>query len=249
MRWYLIVVYMLSISALAEAPKALHLVEDPWPPYTYGEYSSKPTRGAVVEVLEYIFRDSHLKLTLYPWKRALLLAKEGIVDGLMLTVETKEREDDFIFSEPIFNDEIVFIVHSEQAIHYQGLHSLKGLIIGTVHGSKYSNEFQEAIQQKVITVEPADEIQTNIKKLMNRRIDVVVSSKIAFCNTFKEIWPEANFTILSPALKKIELKIAISKKSSLAHHIDYINKEIIAFKKEPNYHEIVKRYFGECHVK
>ena len=66
MRWYLIVVYMLSISALAEAPKALHLVEDPWPPYTYGEYSSKPTRGAVVEVLEYIFRDSHLKLTLYP---------------------------------------------------------------------------------------------------------------------------------------------------------------------------------------
>jgi hypothetical protein len=67
------------------------------PPYTYGELSLKPPKGAVVEALEYLFKHVEIKLTLYPWKRALAMAKEGVVDGLMLTIETAERNHKSLF--------------------------------------------------------------------------------------------------------------------------------------------------------
>jgi len=238
--------FFITLQGWCDAPKSIHLVEDPWPPYTYGELSSKPQKGAVVEALEYLFKHVELKLTLYPWKRALAMAKEGVVDGLMLTLETGERKEDFIFSEPLFDDEIVFITRTDTKLRYEGLHSLQDIIVGTVHGSKYSDEFQEAIRTKHIQIEPADELQTNIKKLMNKRIDVMIASKIAFCGALKDLNTDFHYKALSPALKKIELKIAISKHSPFAEQMQSINQNIAHLKRDKSYQEIINRYFDTC---
>ncbi len=245
-RCIFILTCIVTLYGWCDLPKRIHLVEDPWPPYTYGEPSFEPTKGAVVEVLQHIFHTVELKLTLHPWKRALLLAKEGKVDGLMLTIETKERQEDFIFSAPLFYDEIVFITRADTILPYKGLHSLQGLKIGTVNGSKYSDEFQEAILNQQIHIEPADEIQTNIKKLMSKRIDVMIASKIAFCSAHKELYKDKNYTIISPSLKKIDLKIAITKQSPFAKHMDTINQEIRRFKNDASYQQIRQRYFDVC---
>jgi len=245
-RSLVILSFMVSMYGWCDATKSIHLVEDPWPPYTYGELSSEPKKGAVVEVLKHIFKNVELKLTLYPWKRALAMAQEGVVDGLMLTVETKEREKEFVFSVPLFRDEIVFIARSDTMLNYTGLHSLQGVTIGTVHGSKYSDEFQDAIRTNLIHIEPADEIQTNIKKLINKRIDVIIASKIAFCGAHKELYADKNYTIFSPALKQIELKIAISKQSPFAQEINAINTEIARFIHTQSYKDIINRYFDTC---
>jgi polar amino acid transport system substrate-binding protein len=239
--------FMMTLYGWCDMPKRIHLVEDPWPPYTFGELSSEPQKGAVVEALAYIFKNTELKLTLYPWKRALAMAKEGVVDGLMLTLETGERKEDFVFSAPLFYDEIVFITRADTKLRYEGLHSLQGITIATVHGSKYSDEFQEAILNKRIQVEPADELQTNIKKLMNKRIDVMIASKIAFCGALKDLNTDLHYKALSPALKKIELKIAISKHSPFAGQIESINQDIARLKKDTSYKEIMQRYFLICH--
>lgn len=245
-RCIFILSFVVTLYGWCDMPKSIYLVEDPWPPYTYGEFSSHPQKGAVVEALGYIFRDIELKLKLYPWKRAIAMAKEGVADGLMLTVETGERKENFVFSAPLFHDEIVFITSPDTVLHYEGLHSLKGLIIGTVHGSKYSDEFQKAIQDKVIQIEPSDELQTNIKKLMSKRIDVIIESKIVFCAALKDLHMDIPYTVLSPAYKKVELKIAISKQSPFAAHMDSINNEIARLKQDAAYKQIMHRYFDTC---
>jgi len=245
-RAMIILSFMVTMYGWCDMPKSIHLVEDPWPPYTYGELSSEPQKGAVVEALAYIFKNMELKLTLYPWKRALAMAKEGKVDGLMLTLETQERKEDFIFSDPLFYDEIVFITRADTTLRYEGLHSLQGITIGTVHGSKYSDEFQEAILNKRIQIEPSDELQTNIKKLMNKRIDVMIASKIAFCGALKDLNTDMHYKALSPALKKIELKIAISKHSPFSGQMQSINQDIARLKNDKFYKEIMHRYFDTC---
>jgi len=245
-RAMIILSFMVTLYGWCDMPKSIHLVEDPWPPYTYGELSSEPQKGSVVEALAYIFKNMELKLTLYPWKRALAMAKEGKVDGLMLTLETQERKEDFIFSDPLFYDEIVFITRADTTLRYEGLHSLQGITIGTVHGSKYSDEFQEAILNKRIQIEPADELQTNIKKLMNKRIDVMIASKIAFCGALKDLNTDMHYKALSPALKKIELKIAISKHSPFSGQMQSINQDIARLKHDKSYKEIMHRYFDTC---
>lgn len=245
-RYIFILSFVMTVYGWCDAPKSIHLVEDPWPPYTYGELSSAPQKGAVVEALNYIFKNVELKLTLYPWKRALAMAKEGVVDGLMLTLETGERKENFVFSDPLFYDEIVFITRPDITLNFKDLHSLQGLMIGTVLGSKYSDEFQEAIRTKLIQTEPADNIETNIKKLMSKRIDVMIESKIAFCSALKDLHTDINYTVLSPAHKKIELKIAISKHSPFSKQMESINQDIARLKKDTSYKKIMQRYFLTC---
>lgn len=243
----IVLILVLSATMWAQThPKAVHFVEDPWPPFTYGELSGEPTKGAAVEALKMVFANHALKLTLYPWKRAVMMAQEGVADGLMLTVETTERQNFFVFSEPLFKDEIVFIVNEESRLTYRGLSSLKGLKIGTIHGSKYSDAFQEALAQKNFEAIPADELQTNIKKLSSKRIDAMIASRIAFCGALKEMHEPSGYTILSPAFQTIEFKIAISKKSQLKDEIETINRRIRQLKTEHQLDAITKRYFDTC---
>lgn len=227
--------------------KILYFVEDPWPPFTYGELSREPSKGAVVEALKMVFSDTPLKLVLYPWKRAVMMAQEGVADGLMLTVETTERQKFFVFTETLFSDEIVFIVHTDSAFTYRGIASLEGLKIGTILGSKYSDAFQEALSQKIFEAIPSDELQTNIKKLSSKRIDVMIASRIAFCGALKEMNETlSGYKILSPAFHTTELKIAISRKSSLHEEIETINTRIRRLKADHQLDTIIKRYFDAC---
>jgi len=242
-----LLILVLSVTIWAQTqPKAVHFVEDPWPPFTFGELSGEPTKGAAVEALKMVFANYALKLSLYPWKRAVTMAQEGVADGLMLTVETTERQNFFVFSEPLFYDEIVFIVNADSAFRYRGIDSLEGLKIGTILGSKYSDAFQEALAQKKFEAIPTDELQTNIKKLSSKRIDTMIASRIAFCGAIKEMHEPSRYTILSPAFQTIEFKIAISKKSPLKDEMETINSRIRQLKTEHQLDAITTRYFDVC---
>lgn len=207
----------------------VYLVEDPWYPYTIGELSQEPQGGSVVEILKEIFPSPkyELKLKLYPWKRAIEMAQQGVADGLMLTLETQQRKKFFLFSNTLFVDDILFFKRKKENITFEDFESLKGLSIATIRGSKYSDAFQEALEQKIFAIEASDSIELNIQKLINKRVDLTIILKSVADEIFKSK-PEL-FKKIEPLNKPLatkEFKIAISKKSKLSKEMGYINEKI-----------------------
>lgn len=242
----LILFYIIIVSMLYGKEKVF-FVEDPWPPYSMGKLSSKPTSGIAVELIEEIFKNKYdLEMKLYPWKRAILLAKNGLADGLILTLETEKRKKFFVFSDPLIEDNIlIFQKKDKKEITYRSLEDLKGLKIGVILGSAYSNEFQKKVKSGILNVEAVSNIETNIKKLINDKIDVLLLSQIVSQKILKmdptlkkEIRP------LGKPLVSKKFKIAISKRSFLSkeENIAYINKRIKKLKKSGKLKAIILKY-------
>lgn len=241
------VILLCSIALMwGKVPDRIHFVEDPWPPFTYGEFSSAPTHGFMVEVLTLLFHDEALTMTLYPWKRAIAMAQEGKVDGLMLTVQTVEREEDFVFSDEIWFDEMVLISSSTLKLSFDGVDSLKGLKVGTILGAQYSDTFQDALKKGIFQAVASEEIHSNIKKLSLGRIDAVIDSKLNICEALKSDENVSRYHFINPPFKRATLKIAISKRSPWAEHINIINQRIANLKKQKTFEELVNHYLKRC---
>jgi ABC-type amino acid transport substrate-binding protein len=103
----------------------IFLVEDPWPPFTYGKHSHRPTGGLAVEAVQKIFEKQRLTLKLYPWQRAINMVKYGKADGMMLTVATSRRKNDFVFSKAIFHEPVVFVSLKKQAFVFESMADLR----------------------------------------------------------------------------------------------------------------------------
>lgn len=243
MRAALVIIMFFSFS---QAEK-LYFVEDPWPPYTYGKVSKAPTKGAAVDALKQIFENAEIELMLLPWKRAIEIAKAGKADGLMLTIATNEREKYFVFTEALFSQKIVFISKADLQINYTTFSDLKNYKIATVIGSKYSDSFQKAIKEIPLQIEEARNIQTNIKKLYAKRVDLLVASLPTFCGALEETNLSAkDFRALNTPIAEKKFKIAISKKSSLAKKVDSVNQKILQLQENGVLQNIKNRYFNQC---
>lgn len=225
--------------------ETVYLVEDPWKPYTIGELSQKPDSGMAVEAVKYIFQNKYnLQMKLLPWKRAIILAKNGLADGLMLTLETKKRKKYFLFSDTIFTDDILlFQQKNHKNISFNTFDDLKGLKIGVINGAAYSTDFQKAVKTLQLNVEPVSKISINIDKLLINKLDLIIISKKVATSIFKEKSDLKNrLKALDKPLVSKEFKIAISKKSFLVNDIDFINNKIKELKQSGELNKIIQKY-------
>jgi len=211
------------------------LVEDPWPPYTFGESGSVVEKGLMVEVLAELSRrvDLTFRLELYPWKRCIYMVQNQKADALMLTVKTAEREKFAYFTKPFFVNKIQFYYKKGGSFSWNEFTDLKGLVIGVVDGSKYSQAFQDAIVRHDLTVEVVHSIEINLQKLKTGRIDIspvldVVAAETIAANA--EFGGE--FSVAEKPLRIAPLQMAIGRSSPLMDYKDDINGAIDEMKKD-----------------
>ncbi|MBF0376281.1 MAG: transporter substrate-binding domain-containing protein [Desulfamplus sp.] len=76
-----------------------------------------------------------IRLTVYPWKRAVYDTKTGAEDVIFPTIKNPQREGDFYFSKESV-DQVNFLVYVplDSTIEWSGLSSLEGLTIGQIAG-------------------------------------------------------------------------------------------------------------------
>jgi polar amino acid transport system substrate-binding protein len=127
--------------------------------------------AAIIRYLEASI-DLRFDVRRYPWKRALENTKngEGIIFGIS---KTPERLQKFIFSEPVFTDQIWLVTRCDSVFEFKKLQDLKGKTIGIVRGASFGDEFD---QQSNVLFKVEDDTGANharFMKLYNRRMDAL----------------------------------------------------------------------------
>ena len=81
----------------------------------------------------------------FPWKRAVGMAKEGVVDIIFPISKTKQREELFLFSKQSFNSVsyLIYVRNDFASDIYTDLSSLNGLQIGYMRGWNYGKLWNE----------------------------------------------------------------------------------------------------------
>lgn len=142
------------------------------PPKIYLE--NKEPKGILVDILNYIERDSDIKFTikLVPWARAFDYAKNGH-GGIVGLSKTQARVKLFDFSTVLFYDDIMIVVLKGYEFQFSAIQDLQGMIVGVRRGSSYGDTFEEG-RKTVFTVSEDSNSKQRLKKLLRKRIDAAL---------------------------------------------------------------------------
>lgn len=203
------VFYVSNTTALANE-KEIKIATTEFPPF----YSkSLKNDGYVSEVIRAAFERKGYKIQIdfLPWKRALVMAKDGRYDGIFTLWYRKEREKWFVYSTPLATDVIGFFKLKKKKITFDKLTDLKPYSIGTVRG--YANP-EAFVKADLKCEESIDDLQ-NIKRLIYRRIDLILIGRIMGRYLIKKDFPTYLDKIewMGVSLTEDKQYLGISKKS------------------------------------
>ncbi len=161
------------LSAQTASAENLSVAATEWPPF-YG--SELPDNGFMTEiVIEAFNRAGHTSdVAFLPWKRAFEGTRDGKYDALFTMWYREEREEFFLFSDPLPSNELVLLVRAGEDSTFEGYDKLKGKTIGVVRGYAAPPGFEEA----KLKVSEARDDEENLRKLLRGRIDMALTDRI-----------------------------------------------------------------------
>lgn len=173
------------LSAQALAAQDLSLAATEWPPF-YG--SELPDNGFMTEIVTEAFERAGYTsdVAFLPWKRAFEGARDGKYDALFTMWYRADREEHFIFSDPLPSNELVMLVRAGDDTTFDGYGALKGKTIGVVRGYAAPPGFEDAN----LKVSEARDDRENLAKLLRGRVDMVLTDRIVAQHIINTSMPE-----------------------------------------------------------
>lgn len=110
-----------------------------------------------------------------PWARAKDGVTSGDYDMLPAVWHTEERTEELTYSDSYITNDIKFIKRAGDDFKYDGLESLDGKTIGTIRDYAYGDDFTS---YEGYDAEPSNGLLTNIRKLVNDRVDLAVEDEL-----------------------------------------------------------------------
>lgn len=164
---------LLCLTAWARAD-TITAAGDPYPPF--GD-PKNPSGGLTVEILRAAYKTQGHEVTMefVPWARAEAGVKNGTYDIVPYTWRTDARLKVLLFSTPYAIGNVRFIKRKGDPFDFTGMESLTGKVVGTVRGYGYGDAFVNATN---FTRDPSNDLTTNVKKLLRKRIDLTLEDEI-----------------------------------------------------------------------
>ena len=258
MKNILFIIVLIGMSALGNAAEKRHFVwvddEDYWPAIYRGK-DGKPA-GIFNDILTELFArlDIPLKKSVYPWKRAQLLLKNGEADGIV-TVYTKERKSFTVATRPIWEigENLFFRRDNPKACKILKVNSfddLKGLTMVDTLGSGWTKANFEAHGIKNVIWVP--NIDSAFNMLAKGRADAFIVFNLNAYNILskkraQETASEGDFhniVAITPTFSKLPFRLLIRKDSPFAKRIDDFNKVLKDMETDGTYQRIREKYAG-----
>lgn len=177
------------------------------------------------------------------WPRAYEGAEIGVYDIVGSIWFTEERDKDFAFSSPYLFHEIKFIKRkSDQDIKFESLDDLDGLIIGTLKGYAYQDDF---VKSRKFVKLPQNYLLQNLLKLSLGELDLTLGEERKIRYEMNEFMKGSikDLEILPKALIRRGTHIAVSR-----NHPDHkkiiaaFDKAMEAMRTDGSYDKIVSEY-------
>lgn len=166
-----------------------------------------------------------VKYGFFPWKRAFELAKKGEWDGSVIWSKSAEREQDFVFSDPIVSSKTVFFHLKTTNFDWSEYTDLKGKTVGITTGYFYSDGFKKAEDDGIFKTTAAASDEVNFKKLLSGRIDLFPADvNVGYYLLNNKFSAEQVHLVAfhAKSLKEVPYHVILSKKSP--NHMETLSK-------------------------
>lgn len=238
----LLIFLIIQNTCVAEEP--LTFVTEPFPPFNYEE--NEKIIGPSTEIVEAVCAEMEIECTIsmMPWRRALILAKDGNVNGIFSIAKRPEREEWAYFSLPLVSTGYGFFVQEDNQLNYNTPTDLEGYTIGVYSPSSTSKTLEgiaSLIEDTTIVLEVKNE--TALKKLSVGRYG---DKGAVFIN--KDV---GNYLIKILGIKglrysgnqsEILYHVGFSKVSNPGNFVLTFNDHLIKLYNEGKLKEILKKY-------
>jgi polar amino acid transport system substrate-binding protein len=209
---FVIVASMFLISVQPVLSAELTILTENLPPLNY--LNDGVLVGPSVEIVKEIQRrvGSHEQIKVYPWARAYKMALEDENIVLFGMTHTKERHDKFKWIGPLATKRDILVAKKGSGIKINSLEDAKKVErIGTLR-----DDTRECLLKMhgFTNLEPVSDEQKNAKKLVLGRIDLWTYKKPGLKTVCELAGVDYNEIEEVYHLRKIDLMIAFSKKTS-----------------------------------
>lgn len=184
MRAVLLSCMLLLLFVPALAAETITIAADEWCPYNCENDSERP--GYMVEIAKKAFEAEGLtvKYEIVNWARAISDARKGVYTGIIGAAKTDA--EDFVYPRvPLGKDDSDFFVRKGHTWKYESIDSLRSQRVGVIHDYSYGEEIDAYLEElgegEHVQIASGDVgMETNIRKLINDRIDVVIANPNVF---------------------------------------------------------------------
>lgn len=204
----------------AASADALRIRADEWCPFNCTPSDQKP--GYVIELAQQIFEEAGIDIHYQTlgWARSLNQARSGRIDAVVGAIA--EEVEGFALSAPIGADSQAYAVRKGTLIDFDGADPFAGKTVGVIRDYEYYEPVASLLQQhgrdrfRVQQATGDDPLDSNLKKLLHRRLDVVVDNAIVLQYRIKTLSlddeleilpgtsPEPLFLAFSPMIENAE---------------------------------------------
>lgn len=180
-KWLLLILILVLFPSTARAEDFIRVVSLEAPPMVMEEDGQ--VSGMAAELaLEGLERAGYeVELTLTPWVRAVYMAKHGLADALFYAVYNDDRAKLFYYpQQPLFTVDVVALKRTKARIvinsEYTGLNDW---VLGKGRGFAYGPKVLDFVDRAHFKrVEEASSNDTNFKKLLDSRIDILLVDRV-----------------------------------------------------------------------
>ncbi|WP_243546916.1 substrate-binding periplasmic protein [Pseudodesulfovibrio tunisiensis] len=237
----------------SKAKKVLIVGDDAYPPYSYVEHGEP--KGIYVDILRRIFERMagyDVTMRLMPYKRAMDMARRGEAFGVFPPYY-KPRMRPYLgtYSDPILREEVVVICHWSVLSRerpkfpedYKGLRF--GNNLGFVIGG---DDFWHAVRDRIIDLEEVRGTETNLRKLVNGRLDCYINDRLAILATLKRMEAEGTIANADALIKEAYVVSGQYAHLAFSGHVDCtdfvakFNRELAGMRASGELDEIVRAH-------
>lgn len=205
-------------------------------------------KGILVDIINEVFKRAgyDIEIKLLPWARCIEEVRLGRIDGIFSSYDLPERRSFLIFTkEVLIVQEQAFFVRNDSKITFDGdLKKLSNNSIGIITGTSYGPRLDSAIKEGVFKKnDPTSSIESNLRKLIIKRVEIIPSYKHVVLSTAKELGYLDKVKQLKPAIEAIPSYLAFSKnKADYAKIIKDYDTALLSMKKDGTYDAIFSKY-------
>ncbi|MCP1612529.1 polar amino acid transport system substrate-binding protein [Azospirillum lipoferum] len=238
------VLLLTAVAAPASADQ-LRMVALSFPPLIYDD-GGKPAGIAYDIVTEAMKAAGHsVTVEIMPWARALDTVREGGADAIFTAYKTPEREQFLTYSTQVLVPQVVSLfVAKDSPVSFDGdLSKLADRKFGVVNQISYGPILDEAIKAGVLpAVEKSNDSDSNVKKLVSGRFDVMPSNRYVAQYFLKQAGALEKVRELTPAVQDIPSYIAFTKARDTSKLRDEFDAGVAAMKASGAYQQILDKY-------
>lgn len=231
----------IPLRAHAAGGNSLRIVTSHLPPLAieYGGEHDGQTRGALHELVTELCKRIQVApaIEFVPWKRATFLAASSAGTAIFPLTRTPERERQFRWLAPLYDERFVFIAPRGRAFDVHHPATMKGMKIALLRGSSFRAVLHAMGYKNIVEARSVDEVY---RFLVCGIADAALAELSIARNMLRAKAAEADFDYSAP----------VSKTSAwLAGSLDFTESQADRFKRalkdmkaDGSYFAILKRY-------